>query len=214
MSKRIPKSLERRIGDCESHLRFLSEALQAYETEPDRYKQVAAELRVLVCSEGRNHPLLLDLMDDLDFTYELRPIRDLPFPLRMVDEPWPEIPPEIQAQGNAAIMAWWRTQQKPIPLRRFVDSGFAVFIEGRTFTNKELILAVAQQLGSSHEDPTVDRHLAELETYIIGGFSGYGATLRSLGPAVLDAGVKTVLHAAKTNGYTPQFFGASGPDAA
>ena len=47
MKRRIPKTLEQRMQDCETHLFFLRDALRLYPCQPDRFKQIAAELRVL-----------------------------------------------------------------------------------------------------------------------------------------------------------------------
>jgi hypothetical protein len=70
---RVPKSPDERIRDCETHLAFLREARHNYRTDRERYKQVAGELRVLVCKSRNNKPLLLDLMDEYGFNYEVQP---------------------------------------------------------------------------------------------------------------------------------------------
>lgn len=65
--RRIPKTDQQRLEECETHLYFLGEALDLYPRQRDRYKQVAAELRVLVCQTRHNKPRLLDLMDEYGF---------------------------------------------------------------------------------------------------------------------------------------------------
>ncbi len=47
---KVPKDIVRRVDECKSHLKFLAEAMGKYKEEPDRYKQIAGELRVLLCS--------------------------------------------------------------------------------------------------------------------------------------------------------------------
>jgi hypothetical protein len=70
---RIPKSLEQRVQDCETHLYFLWDARRLYPAQEDRFKQIAAELRILVCETRTNQPLLLNLMEELDFTFDVQP---------------------------------------------------------------------------------------------------------------------------------------------
>jgi hypothetical protein len=171
----------------------LHEALQAYEYEPDRYKQVAAELRVLVCSvKRRNRPLLLDLLDEHEVESWVYPTPGLPFPIPLVGQPY------------AAEQEGMR-EASPLTLREFVERGLAVFISGREFTYRDLVLAVAQQIGTGHEDPLVDEHLAELEQYIIGGFSGYGAPVGHLGQLALSAGLNLTEHLVQQHDYRPHW---------
>src|ERR1700704_771305 len=71
--RRIPRPTQERISACESHLFFLHEDLKLFPQQYDRYKQIAGKLRVLVCKTRSNKPLLLDLMDELGFNYEVQP---------------------------------------------------------------------------------------------------------------------------------------------
>jgi hypothetical protein len=70
---RVRKSAEERLRDCETHLAFLREARNKYRSDRERYKQVAGELRLLVCESSNNKPLLLDLMEEYGFKYEVQP---------------------------------------------------------------------------------------------------------------------------------------------
>lgn len=195
---RVPKGPERLLAACESHLKFLGEALAAYDREPDRYKQLAAELRVLVCKAGRNKPLLLDLMDEYGFVYEVHPIPDLPFPITMVGQLHEEPEVDFSAISPEEIWAHHRARAKPVRLREFIDRALAVYIRPHEFSYRDLILAVAQQIGVSHEDRTMEKALVELEQFLIGGFSGYGAPLRHCAQLVYDAGVRFMGHVAST----------------
>jgi hypothetical protein len=69
----VPKPIQERMQDCETHLSFLYEAREGCRTDRERYKQVAGVLRVLVCKSRNNKPLLLDLMDYYGFGYEVHP---------------------------------------------------------------------------------------------------------------------------------------------
>jgi hypothetical protein len=189
----------------ESHLRFLGEALAAYKSESDRYKQVAGELRVLVAATRWNRPLLLDLMDEFGFKYEVHPIPDLPFPITMVGDI--HRPPEVDFTDMSAdeIWAYHRSHGRPVPLREFVDRALAVYVAPHEFSYRELILGVAQQIGVSHEDPTVDEALVHLEGFIIGGYSGYGAPLVHVANLVFNAGQSLLGMLVLAGRYVRQF---------
>src|SRR6185437_3355299 len=72
--KQLLKSPMLRVQECEYHLNVLEEAHEAYQQgDILRYKTVAGELRVLVCDHGRNKPILLDMMDHLNFGWAINP---------------------------------------------------------------------------------------------------------------------------------------------
>jgi hypothetical protein len=167
---RVPKTSAERLEDCETHLYFLWDALRLYPEQRDRFKQIAAELRVLVCKTKTNKPLLLNLMDEFAFVYEIQPPGVSaagpplkPQPLPMVG--WREDPihAEISERLSRAIESGDEAQMqeidrrlaelaKPVPFREWVNRGLAVFIAPHDYSHRELVLAIAQQFGSSHED--------------------------------------------------------------
>ena len=203
---RVPKDAERHLADCESHLRFLAEAADRLETEPDRYKQLAAELRVLVGSTKTNKPLLLDLLDEYQVEFPVAPIPDLPFPIQLVGQPPTELPADVIAGGPERIWEHYRATGVTYSLRDFVQRGLAVYVAPREYSYNDLVLAVAQQIGSGHEDATMEASLRDLETILIGGYSGYAAPLRSLSQLVLDAGGQLIGRVALDHGYTPRWY--------
>jgi hypothetical protein len=186
---RVPRSRERLLYDCESHLKFLEEALTAQTEDPYRYKQIAGELRVLVCKSGRNRPLLLDLMYGLGFDYHVPSDPRWGAPFRTAFK--------IDPSGEG---------KQPASLREIIECGQAAYIGPEEWTYGELILAVAQQMGGAHEDATVDEGLMLLEQYIDRGYSGIGAALRDIGFLVLDAGKRFILYAVKHYGFQPHYF--------
>lgn len=204
--KRVPKDPTRLLQDCESHLRFLHEALVLYNAEPDRYKQLAGELRVLVCEAGQNKPLLLDLMDKYGVEYDVTPIPDLPFPIQMVDEPEAAPFDDFENLNPAEIWESHRQRARPVPLREFIKRALALFIRPHKHSYEDLILAVAQQIGASHEDRTVELTLLQLEQIIIGGFSGYGPALRNAAQHSLSAGVRLMQHVSDEHAYEATYF--------
>lgn len=203
---KVPKERERLVSECESHLKFLAEALRAYETDPDRYKQVAGELRILVCSTKTNKPLLLDLLDSCGLNYCVHPIPDLPFPITMVGDIHKPPEEDFSKLTPEEIWARHRVKAKPVPLRDFIDRGLAVFIAPYEFSYRDLILAVAHQIGGAHEDREVEVALLELEQFLIGGYSGYGAPLRHIGSLVFHAGKYLIRYIAESQGYKPHYF--------
>ena len=70
---RIAKSEAQILSECETHLYFLWDAFRLYSQQRERFKQIAAELRILVCETRKNKPLFLDLMDKYNFKYEVQP---------------------------------------------------------------------------------------------------------------------------------------------
>ena len=119
------------MQDCETHLFFLRDALRLYPSQPDRFKQIAAELRVLVCETKNNHPLLLELMEEVGFSCGL------------------------------------------VPFREYVENHLAVYLAPYEYTFRDLVLKVAEQLGSSHEDLSVEEPLAKMQNMILGQAQGH-----------------------------------------
>jgi hypothetical protein len=168
---RIPRESVELTQAMESHLYFLWEARKRYPEQPDRYKQIATELRVLVCKTRQNQPLLLNLMDQYAFSYEVQPPGP-PFdkqPIPLVDDlAQKHLAPEVESANLGDETALQKLLQKqaalrrPIPFREYVDRGLAVFIAPHPYSHRELTLAIAQQLGSSHEDSAVDERIVQM----------------------------------------------------
>lgn len=201
---RIPKTGDALVGALESHTKFLSEAMIALESERDRYKQLAADLRLLVCQGGSNKPLLLNLMDELNVTYSISPIPDLPFPIPMVDEMDQSPDVDFSSMSPEEIWAYHRSRGKRYSLREFVARALAVYVLGHSYSYNALIRAIAEQSGGSHEDTTVDANLVELESFIIGGFQGHVAPLVNLAAHVVAASCLVINEAIK-QGYKPHY---------
>lgn len=206
---RIPKSPERRLADCESQLRFLAEALDKQPHERDRYKQVAGALRILVCSAGRNRPLLLDLLKTYGLASDVLPQPPTFGPVAMVGDIAKYGSLDLSTMSDAELedlAARERARAKPVPLASFVEAGLAVYIDPYEISYKDLILTVAQQSGTAHEDDHLDAAIVELERILIGGYSGHEAPLRGLGMIVLSAGRELIRHVATHHGYRPHTF--------
>ncbi len=177
---RIAKSEAQILSECETHLYFLWDAFRLYSQQRERFKQIAAELRILVCETRKNKPLFLDLMDKYNFKYEVQPpgLREGGPPLKLQPMPmvgWREDPEhiEITDELSKAIESGDKEKMKeideklaamakPIPFREWVNKGLAVFIRPYNYSHRELTLAIAQQFGSSHEDDSVEEPIVQL----------------------------------------------------
>ncbi|KKW30210.1 MAG: hypothetical protein UY74_C0047G0006 [Candidatus Kaiserbacteria bacterium GW2011_GWC2_52_8b] len=87
-------------------------------------------------------------------------------------------------------------------LRVYVRRALAVYILGEKYSYERLIRTLAEQSGVSHEDPTVDPNVLEMETIAIGGHISHTAPLLGLTNHVLVAG-RSVVAKAVALGYAP-----------
>jgi hypothetical protein len=229
VAPRVSKSPEERIRDCETHLSFLQEARDKYPTDRERYKQVAGELRVLVCKTNRNKPLLLDLMDEYGFYYEVQrdpagpPVKG---PMPVVgwrDDPvQQELAREVeQALGDEqklnALLARQESLNIALPLRRYVDEGLAVYIAPQDYSYNRLTRAIAEQCGVAHEDEAIEEGLAAMQCILIGNDHSNIRVLISFADTILRAGLEFLAFMVATYRYQLQRFyfsseGRSGAD--
>lgn len=163
--KRVPRSDLDRIASCEFHLLALWEAYVRASVQPERYKQMAAELRVLVCRHGRNKPLLLNLMKTHSIEARVNPQSS-----RYLKKDWQidtiykrelnNLPPRNYNYTELVELLHSRMpSEEPLDYEQYISDVVAVANEYGEYTCKELILAVAQQIGSGHEDEAVDELL-------------------------------------------------------
>jgi hypothetical protein len=223
---RVSKTPAEKLADCETHLYFLWDALRLYPEQRDRFKQIAAELRVLVCETRMNKPLLLNLMDEYAFVHEVQPPGVSasgpplkPQPLPMVgwrDDP---IHAEISERLSRAIESGDAAQMEeidrrlaelaqPVHFRDWVNKGLAVFIAPYDYSHRELVLAIAQQFGSSHEDDSVEEPILRLRQIYIGGERSDVAPITIFAHSVLSVGMAFIRHVEQHHGFRPHYFRA------
>jgi hypothetical protein len=219
--KKILRSRPERISACESHLYFLCEDLKHFPEQYDRYKQIAGKLRILVCKTGTNKPLLLDLMDELGFTWDVQP----PGPPKKgpITMPIPLIgwrdDPDFQAHARELQEAAGDKQKlasinerhnakfrKSMPLRVYTDKAFATLIYSHEYSFRQLIMDVAQQCGSSHEDEAIDEPIAQMRSIRFGGVEQHVAVIIDYAQEVLDAGANFILYAVEKGLYKARHF--------
>ena len=222
--QRIPKPPAQRLSECETHLYFLWDARRLYPQQRDRFKQIAAELRILVCETLMNKPLLLDLMDEYDFMHEVQPpgTSDSGPPLKQQPLPmvaWRDDPvhAEISQQllqamesGNDAQLeaVEHRLAQlaRPVPFREWVNNGLAVYIAPHDYSHRDLVLAIAQQFGSSHEDDSIEEPIIRLQQMYIGGQTGDIAPLISFADSVIAVGTNFLHYLERHHEFQPKYF--------
>ena len=209
--RRIRKTSQQLLRDCEVHLRFLSEALSYYSQQPDRYRQIAAELRVLVCETRSNKPILLDMMDQFDFPFAVQPPGE-PFnkaPTVMVgwkDDPsWHVLQARLSNATTKDDIDFLLDEQaklrRPVPIREYVNSALAVHIAPYDYSYRDLTLAIAQQVGSSHEDEAVDQPLLQLQSILVGGHPGHIAPILGFAKRILSCGEHFFRHLQEAGQY-------------
>src|SRR5262249_16172865 len=151
-------------------------------------------------------------MDEFGFVYEVQPpgvsasgppLKPQPLPL----VGWREDPihVEISERLSRAIESGDTAQMeeidrrlaelaKLIPFREWVNKGLAVFIAPYDYSHRELVLAIAQQFGSSHEDDSVEEPILRLQQIYIGGQRGDLAPMIVFANSVLSVGVGFIRH--------------------
>lgn len=218
--ERSPKPVEQRIEECETHLYFLWDARRLYEQEKVRYKQIAAELRVLVGDHRPKRRLLLSLMDEHGFTYDVQPPgppfekQDIPM-VGWRDDPIQQaLTAELQdALGDdsklAKVLEKQAALRRPVPFPEYVEKALAVYSAPYDYSYRDLVLAVSQQVGSGHEDTSMDEPLMQMRSFIIGGDEGHVAPLIGFCDLVLRVGRQFLGYLAEKHGYKPRHFRVS-----
>jgi hypothetical protein len=180
-----------------------------------RYKQVAGELRLLVCESRHNKPLLLDLMDQYGFEYHVQPTAPpsgppLKGPIPLVgwrDDPvQQEAAKELeQALGDEQKLSEFLTRQQSqmvtLPLRRFVTEGLAAFVAPYDYSYSQLTRAIAEQSGSAHEDDAIEEGHSSMQHFRIGNDHSHIVTLINFADTMLQAGSRFLEFMVANHGY-------------
>lgn len=199
--RRIPKTMIGKVSDLDSHLYLLRTSLIGLSESESYAKSLSAELRVLICKSSGTEGLIWRLLDEFGLDDKLwlhvpgdldtgHPLADgLMFsliPLRRGGFGPPELPPD-----NYSFKDVIRDCQ-------------AVIAHGKPLTHEQLIKAVAQQMGSAHEDDGLDLSLAYLRSIFIGGVSPYLSIMATDAELTLEVGERIIEFAEKERGYTRQ----------
>lgn len=215
--EKVSKTIKGRLYDCEAHLYFLWDARRLCKEQRDRYKQVAAELRVLVADHAPKNRLLLTMMEEFKFEYEVQPpgppLNKEPIP--MVG--WREDPDQQaltkqveEAMGDPkkmkASLAAQEALRKSVSLTEYIERGLAVYIKPYDYSFGRLVRDIAQQIGSGHEDSKVDAPIAHMSNIVIGGEESHIVTLLNFADLINHVGQLFIGHLVQEHDFVPRYF--------
>lgn len=193
---RVKKSLEQKALDLDAHLYLLRTHLNGLRESASHLKAIAAELRTLLCRSSGTEGLLYRLIDELnvDDRVNLHVPGDL-----IQDHPlvhglqFAIVPIRREGQGPAEITPYDHS------FRGVIRDAQALVAVGKPLTHEYLIKAVAQQIGSAHEDEGIEPALAQLSGIFINGVEPFVEVLGMDAELTLEVGER-VLEAAERRG--------------
>ena len=103
-----------------------------------------------------------------------------------------------QVEERLAVLAL------PVPFRDWVNKGLAVYIKPYDYSHRELILVIAQQFGSSHEDDAVEEPIVRLQQVMIGGETSDILPMIVFAESLIQVGSLFIKHLVKGHGYRPR----------
>jgi len=203
MTKRINKTITQKLSDLDDHLFLLRENLYRLNEDDTHLKIISAELRVLACSSRHRglklEGLLWRLVDEFgvsdlvhlhvagNVNKEHALAKGLHFaivPLQRAGYGDPRLPPHYYS------------------LKEIMKKQEAVYIAGKGLSHEYLIKAVAQQMGSAHEDEGIEPVLVELGEIFINGVQPYVSILSLDAELILEVGERVLEKAEKERGFT------------
>lgn len=198
MVKLVPKTLEQQLSALEDHLYLLSKTLSDLATGESAYlRQLAAQLRALVCTSSGMPGLLWRLRDEFGADDDVvirnfgrvdtsNPIsRGLTFSGAIV-----------RADGNGPVAV----PQVTCSLQQHLHQHEALFVDGASVTHEYLISRIANETGIAHEAHGVSKVIAKLNAVLIGDVQPYFNVLDEDARLTLLVGDR-VICAAEARGY-------------
>lgn len=193
---RVRKTLEQKVLDLDAHLYLLRTNLIGLRESMSHLKAISAELRTLICRSSGKEGLLYRLIHELSVDDTI----NLHVPGNLIQDH-----PLVQGL-QFAIVPIRRGGQGPEQISPF-DHSFRAVIRhsqalvaiGKPLTHEYLIKAVAQQMGSSHEDEGIEPALAQLNGIFINGVDPFIEVLGMDADLTLEVGER-VLEAAEKRG--------------
>ncbi len=193
---RIPKSIEQKLSDLDAHMYLLRQQLHMLRNSKSHLKVIAAELRTLVCKSSGTEGLLWRLTDELKVS-DLVALH-LPGKLNQ-DHP-------LVHQLNFMLVPIYRAGKghpRLVPrnysLRKVIKDAEALVALGKPLTHEYLIKAVAQQMGTAHEDDALEPALTQLSEIFVNGVEPYLEVLAMDAELTLEVGER-VLKVAESKG--------------
>jgi len=204
-SHRIPKPQARKLADLEDHLYLLRGHLRGLRDDAAHIKALATELRTLICRSSGTEGLLWRLVDHYAVSDEVHlhvagrvnpdhPLaRGLSFAVAIIQRPTPQLEPKLPS----AIYSF----------REIIKECEAVWTLGmKSYTHEQLIRAVAEQVGSAHEDEGIEPGISAIEDILINGVAPYVSILAVSAELTLEVAERVLEQAEATGGYQRRRF--------
>lgn len=193
---RVSKSIEQKVLDLDAHLYLLRTHLNGLGQSTSHLKAIAAELRTLLCRSAGTEGLLYRLIHELsvDDSVNLHVAGDL-----IEDHPLVQglqfaiVPIRRGGQGPTEIPPYDHS------FRGVIRHAQALVAVGKPLTHEYLIKAIAQQMGSAHEDEGIEPALAQLSGIFLNGVEPFVEVLGMDAELTLEVGER-VLEAAERSG--------------
>jgi hypothetical protein len=187
---RIPKTIDRKLRDLDDHLYFLRDSLLKLSNGDGAYlKTLAVELRVLVCKVSGTEGLLWRVIDEVNLHdavhVHLSGNLDRNHPLAKGLQ-FSFVRIFRAGQGDP------RLTPAHYSLKRIIKECEALVVSGNGYTHENLIRAVAEQMGSAHEDEGVEPHLIELSGIVISDQTVLNTVLMSEADLILEVGERVL----------------------
>lgn len=198
---RIPKTLEQKLSDLDAHLFLLREHWNGLRENTSHLKVISAELRALVCFSSDREGLLWRLADELGVDDNI--FLHVPGKLKR-DHPLAKglhfaiVPIQRGGKGDP------RLPPDHYPLKYIIKDCEALIVAGKPLTHEYLIKAVAQQMGTAHEDDGLEPALADLKSISINGIEPFVPVLATDAELTLEVGERILEHAEQHLGFKRQ----------
>jgi hypothetical protein len=197
-NKRIPKTLSQKLDDLDAHLFIVRDHLSKLNESSSHLKILSAELRTLVCQSSWAEGLLWRLVDELKI--DDRIFLHVPGDL-IEDHPLVQglqfmiVPIKRGGQGDPQLTPGYYS------FKDIIEETQALVACGKPFKHEYLIKAVAQQMGTAHEDEGLEEMLVNLKSIFLNGVEPYVPILATNAELTLEIGERVLEAAEKRLDY-------------
>ena len=199
MAKLVLKSSAQLLSALEDHLSLVQGTLAGLASgDAAHLRQLAAQLRALVCTSSGMSGLLwrlrdlVDVDDGVSIRYPGKIDASNPISRRMI---FGAATVRADGSGPSAIpKGTWS-------LHKHIHEHEAAFVDGQSITHEHLISRLANETGVAHEAHGVSREMAKLNSFRIGNVQPYFAVLDEDARLVLEVGER-IISAATSQGYS------------
>lgn len=197
---KIKKTLQQNLADLDDHLYLIRDGLKKFQKTPAHIKVLAAELRLLMCSQnwGKTEGLLWRMVGALNVSDEIL----LQVPGRLdLDDPLARglrfyyFPVQYGSLGDSCI------PPQMYSIENFIKTQEALYVINKTITHENVIKMVSEQNGTAHEDEGICFELDELKNILLNGEPSFISVIQKdaelalqIGERVLEEAEKRKLH--------------------